>query len=251
MASNTVLERINDYLNAVPRWRCDVLEVGPFDVFLNRGGGNPWISYARPKRQLTGDIATHIHAVRSAMKSRGYLPRWEYIEDLHPDLTPALAAADFPVPEMRPLMVLADSAPAPIPSTLEVRLVTSDEELIAASDVQKRGFGLPDEEDTFDLRQLRGGGMRAMAAFADGIAVSAGVHTPVNGVTELAGIATLEGYRRRGIGAALTAALAQDAREQGCDLIFLSAGDEGVARTYARAGFQTIAQAADTMDPAE
>ena len=251
MPDRVLLERINDYLNTVPRWRCNVLEVGPFDVFLNRGGGNPWISYARPKRNLAGDLTGHIQNVRATMSSRGYVPRWEYIEDLHGELTPALVTAGFPVPEVRPLMVLESNVPAPIPRGVEIRVMTSDEELTAASKVQMRGFGMAEEDEAFDLRILRKGGMRVLAAFADGIPVAAGVHTGVNGVTELAGIATLEGYRRRGIGAALTAALAQDANEQGCDLIFLSAGDEVIACTYARAGFQTIGRAADTMDLAD
>lgn len=223
------------------------MEVGPFDVFLNHGGGNPWLSYARPARPLQGDLINGIEDVRRAFRDRGYVPRWEYIQELTPDLTNALITAGFPKPEMRPLMYLSSHHSAPVPRGVKIRRAVSDEDLLEASRVQNRGFGMP-EEETFDLRDLVKGGIRVMAAFADGIAVAAGVHTPLHGVTELAGIATLEGYRRRGIGAALTAALAEDARRERCDLIFLSAGDEVIARVYERAGFETIGFATDTMD---
>ena len=50
----------------------------------------------------------------------------------------------------------------------------------------------------------------------------------------------LPAFRRRGITAALTALLARDARRRGADTVFLSAGDEVIARNYARTGFRRI-----------
>jgi ribosomal protein S18 acetylase RimI-like enzyme len=244
-----LLRRIDRYLNTVPVWRCDVLHVGSFDAFLNRGGGHPFLSYARPARPVGGDIIGDVETVRRAFLDRSYLPRWEYIDDLAPGLTAALVDAGFPAPDMRPLMVLKTLQRTRIPHGIDLRVVTEDEELLAAASVQRRGFGVPDEDDeAFDLKNLVAAGARVICAFSNGQPVAAGVHTPVEGVTELAGIATLEDHRCRGIGAALTAALALDGQNQGCELVFLSAGDEDVARIYRRAGFETIGYAADTMD---
>jgi predicted GNAT family acetyltransferase len=64
-----------------------------------------------------------------------------------------------------------------------------------------------------------------------------GSHQPVGDVTEVVGVATLPAFRRRGIGAAITAALVADARRRGVDMILLSAGSDEVARVYAKVGF--------------
>jgi predicted GNAT family acetyltransferase len=73
-------------------------------------------------------------------------------------------------------------------------------------------------------------------------AVAAGVWTRViYGVSELAGIATAEPWRRRGLAGAITATLARDAFTAGASLCVLSPGDEGALRVYERAGFRRMA----------
>ena len=56
--------------------------------------------------------------------------------------------------------------------------------------------------------------------------------------------------RRKGLGAAVTALLAADARDRGVEIIFLSASDEAVARIYARIGFREIGTAMIAEPPA-
>jgi predicted GNAT family acetyltransferase len=73
--------------------------------------------------------------------------------------------------------------------------------------------------------------------------VAVGTHQPVGFVTEIVGVATLPVARRRGIAAALTAALVADAAKRGVTTIFLSADSDDVARIYERAGFRRIGSA--------
>ena len=80
-------------------------------------------------------------------------------------------------------------------------------------------------------------------AGADGIPVATAAHQPLDGVTEIVGVATLPAYRRRGLGAAVTAALVADALERGVETVFLSAADEDVARMYASVGFRRVGTA--------
>ena len=83
-----------------------------------------------------------------------------------------------------------------------------------------------------------------LAAVLDGdVAVSAGGHNPVGDTTEIVGVATLPAERRRGHGAAVTAALVDHARADGIRTIFLSAGDADVARIYRRLGFLEVGTA--------
>jgi ribosomal protein S18 acetylase RimI-like enzyme len=84
----------------------------------------------------------------------------------------------------------------------------------------------------------------------DGTALCAGQHQPVGAVTEIVGVGTLPSARRRGLGRAVTAALVADARSRDIRTIFLSAGDDDVARLYARLGFRTVATAL-IAEPAE
>lgn len=84
----------------------------------------------------------------------------------------------------------------------------------------------------------------------DGTALCAGQHQPVGKVSEIVGVGTLPSARRRGLGLAVTAALVADARSRGVETLFLSAGDDDVARIYARLGFRLVATAL-IAEPAE
>ncbi|MCW2575318.1 MAG: putative acyltransferase, partial [Modestobacter sp.] len=82
-----------------------------------------------------------------------------------------------------------------------------------------------------------------MVAVDDGQPVAIGSHQPVDvdgtEISEVVGVATLPRFRGRGLGAGLTSALVEHAR-QTADLVFLSAGDDDVARVYERAGFARV-----------
>ncbi|WP_329087600.1 GNAT family N-acetyltransferase [Streptosporangium sp. NBC_01469] len=81
------------------------------------------------------------------------------------------------------------------------------------------------------------------AAVEDGTALCAGQHNQVGEVSEIVGVGTLPAARRRGLALAVTAVLIADARSRGVKTVFLSAGDEDVARIYARLGFRRVGTA--------
>ncbi len=60
---------------------------------------------------------------------------------------------------------------------------------------------------------------------------------PFDGVTEVAGLATLEPFRRRGIAMGLTALAVQRAMAQGAKVVCLTAADERAGQVYERVGF--------------
>jgi predicted GNAT family acetyltransferase len=65
-----------------------------------------------------------------------------------------------------------------------------------------------------------------------------GMYTaPFDGVTEVAGLATLEPFRRRGIATGLTALAVQRAMAQGAKAVCLTAADERAGQVYERVGF--------------
>jgi ribosomal protein S18 acetylase RimI-like enzyme len=91
---------------------------------------------------------------------------------------------------------------------------------------------------------MRNGLLGMVGAYDDdGSVLGGGSHGPRGGTTELTGIAVLPRARRRGVGAAITAALVADARARGVGTVFLSAQDDAVARVYERVGFVRVGTA--------
>jgi ribosomal protein S18 acetylase RimI-like enzyme len=169
----------------------------------------------------------------------------------------AIAGGGLRVTE-RPLLVSVGDPHAA--AHADVRFVSADDDLATITAVQHVGFSAPGTEtgeagvealrasaaaaDDGMLAATRAriaAGRTIMASvWIDGRPVAAGAHQPLDGVTEIVGVATLPAFRRRGLGAALTAALVADARARGAELVFLSAGDDRIARVYERVGFSRV-----------
>jgi GNAT superfamily N-acetyltransferase len=248
------------YYDAVPRSAARVEEIGPFSLFVGTG---QWPYYARPR--LGGDGvfgAADIEAVRARQRSLGVPEAFEWVHETTPGLLDVARAAGLEVLEA-PLMVLDRSvwrAPEPPPG-LTLRVLDADDPALAAARaVQNVSFaaagtaagpeGLPERDaatDETDLdftreRLRRGVSVIVVAEGADGPAAT-GMHQPVDGVTEVVGVATLPAVRRQGLGGAVTGRLVEDALARGVQTVFLSAGSEDIARVYARLGFRRVATA--------
>lgn len=168
--------------------------------------------------------------------------------ELNPELAALLIAAGFPAPTPRPLQVVTAESFRPETSTLaEVRLITWEEAPPTDAMLAAAFGGNSADADGAFLRGLLESGTCAIAAFVEGKPVAAGLHSPVGMTTEVAGVATVPEWRRRGLAGAVTSALVTDAFARGCTCIFLSAGDESVARVYGRLGFERVGTALDTM----
>ena len=147
------------------------------------------------------------------------------------------------------------------PDGVEIRLVDADDEEFAkAHSVATVGFGAsgtqvgPQGSKERDERAIemkppvlefmreraRRGWSISYAAFDETGPIAVATHQPVDGATEIVGVATLPSARRRGIAAALTARLVADALERGVQTVFLGADSDDVARIYERAGFTRI-----------
>lgn len=137
-----------------------------------------------------------------------------------------------------------DLIPAPPVSGLTVETVTAQADLAAIVenlDLNARGFDpsapATTEAEAEQFRRGMNGGV-AFTARLDGVGVAAGMHLPVtDGTAELAGITTLVPYRGRGIGAALTEAIARHAVHNGAETLFLSTDNPVAQRVYERLGF--------------
>jgi ribosomal protein S18 acetylase RimI-like enzyme len=258
--TDDVLARIDRYLDGIARAATRAERIGSFTLFVQEGPG--WPYYARPTPGATSFAADDVAAVRERQRGLGIPESFEWVVDLSPGASEAIASGGLRVTE-RPL--LASSTDTGTAAGVDVRFTGADDDLASIMAVQHLGFAAEGTEigdggleavraaaavadvDTLDATRARIADGRTILAsvWVDDGPVAAGAHQPLDGVTEIVGVATLPAYRRRGLGAALTAALVSDARARGADLVFLSAGDDAIARVYGRVGFTRVGTFAD------
>ncbi len=263
---NDLLRRLERYYDTVPRAFAVVETFGAFTLFVATEG---FPFYARPtlgnKETPTVDA---VLAVLDRQRALGVPESFEWVDEVTPGATSVIEAAGLSV-QRHPLLVLDTLRPLSPPSGVTLRLAGADDPslppLKAVLDLSftaggtavgeggpaERDAGVnPDDAGVAGWRSRIDLALMAMVVAEDDTGpVGGGSHSPRDGVTELAGIATLPTQRRRGIGAAITARLVQDALETGCDLSFLSAETAEVARIYENVGFIRVGVACTAEFP--
>ena len=267
MSSPGLLDRIERYFSLAPLADARVQHVGPLEVPI---GTPEWPHPARPVPGQEGAVRVEDVRAAVALQERAGLPAsLEWLGDRCRGLAGVARAAGLVVDEL-PLLVAADPVAVLLPVGVRLYLVGADDPRLglyqrlaalafaAPSPVPTvpagAGRGTPDVAlgdpgpgdvpPTEALRERVAAGRTVMmVAVDDGEPVAIGSHQPVevdgSEISEVVGVATLPRYRGRGLGAAITSALAEHAR-QTADLVFLSAGDDDVARVYERAGFARV-----------
>jgi GNAT superfamily N-acetyltransferase len=260
----TDLLRLETYFDAVPRTAVPPESHGPFTLFIPEAAG--WSYYARPTLGLdTAITPADVLAVRDRQRGLGIPETFEWIGEVTPSLCSAAAEAGLRV-NAYPILVLEKLTR--VATAHDIRRISADDpELAIVRGVQHVAFGAPDtavgmagiaERDAAEvdvqalgvLRNRLATGVSVLyAAFGPNGPLAAGMHQPVGTVTEIVGVATLPSARRRGLGMAITRALAADALAAGIETVFLSAGSTEVARLYEHVGFRRIGTSM-TAEPA-
>ncbi len=261
----TVLE---NYYDAVPRSGARAEDFGSLTLFVREGAG--WPYYARPTLSTSAAVTcADVDRVRQRMRELTIGEAFEWVHETTPSMRAAVEASGLAV-HVHPLMVLDTGVDVPellpLPAGVSVRtLQVGDPALASALTVGQIAFpnggtqiGAPGVEELrakmaaqagdgsvarMEERIRSGAGAIAAAVDADGLALCAGQHQPVGSITEIVGVGTLPSARRQGLGLAVTAALVADAAARGIETVFLSAGDEDVARIYGRLGFRRVGSA--------
>jgi ribosomal protein S18 acetylase RimI-like enzyme len=220
-------------------------QVGPFLATFSPTSTNPYLNYAIPDdgaRPSRSDVA----GLTDAYRTRDLLPRVEFLVDTAPETEPVLLAAGWSVERRIPVMLCPpeSAVPAPAPAGIELVVPDSDEEIRGMMATQLTAFGeqpVIAEHDIIATRdQIRAGGFAVLARDAlTGTPAGGGVaEAIVDGATEVAGIGVLADFRRRGIGAALTAFLTAHAHAAGARTVFLTPAGVPEQCIYSRVGFQ-------------
>jgi ribosomal protein S18 acetylase RimI-like enzyme len=257
-----LLERIERHFDAAPRAAADVEEHGALTLFVSR---IPWRFYGRPRLGLSEDVgADDVAAVRARQRELGVREAFEWVHETTPSLAGAATAAGLEVLRV-PLLALiaAEWAPPLAPAGVRLRMLGADDTALPAAQAvvevafaaagtdlreagpEARDLAVPRLGDLGFLRERIRRRLTSMAVAEvdpDG-PLAAGSHQLAAGVCEIMGVGTLPSARGRGIGAALTGRLVQDARERGAEIVFLSAADDDIARIYQRLGMRRVGTA--------
>jgi ribosomal protein S18 acetylase RimI-like enzyme len=263
MTEPAILRRLETYYDAVPRRRADPEDIGPFTLFVSRAG---WPYYARPR---LGDatIATEdgVRRVLDRQRSLGVPLSFEWVSETTPQLEAVVRAAGLDI-QRCPLLVLEGE---PHGAAGAARMLGPDDRddlalsraaidvAFGAGGTQRGDEGIPARDaavgkgysvvDDLLLGNIASGAIRVAACYAPDRPVlgpvGGGSHSAVDDVTEIAGVGVLPAFRRRGLAAAVTFALARDALDAGVSTVFCSAQSDDVARVYEGIGFRRTATA--------
>jgi ribosomal protein S18 acetylase RimI-like enzyme len=244
-----LLGRIQAQMRAVAHRQYEAVFVPPFTLFFHATDPLPFFNYAIPDASAApfGDLAAPLARLRAEFAARRRVSRFEFVEACAPALSAALEAHDFILENRTQLMVCprGSERAAPAVAGLEVEALderTPLEKLGLFLDVQRRAFGLPSlnpatREDARSLCNSLGDGFALVGRIGGRPVATAMIQPGEDGLTELVGVATLEEFRRRGIGGALSFEAVRRAFGLGISLVFLSAADARAGRVYEAAGF--------------
>ncbi len=258
-----LLDRLEHYFDALPRrlgGRAEVL--GQLTLFVKEGPG--WPLYARQSVGAADITSADIAQVERRMRELAVPQNFEWVLQTTPSMRASAVAAGYQVTD-HPLLATGevnDVPSAPVPPGAVVRRAQPDDDLATMLAAAELSFATPGTavadvgtaqladvvrhpEPVLEVERSRLAAESSIryAAWVDGVPVCTGLYTPVTGLAEIVGVGTLPAFRRRGLGRAVTAALLADAVARGVEVVFLSAGDEDVARVYRTLGFADVATA--------
>ena len=261
-----LLDCVEGYFAAAPLPDARIVPVGGLDVPI---GPPAWPYPARPRPGGTAVTADDVRAALALQHRAGQPRGLEWVCESNPDVAAAARAVGLELEEL-PLLVAADPVELVLPAGVRLYVVgAEDPELPRYQAVAATAFAHPgnaaevrrpvtdappeSEARTAALRErIATGRTVLMVAVEHGEPVAVGSHHPVvvdgEEVSEVTGVATLPRLRGRGLGAGIASALVSHARET-ARLVFLTAGDDDVARVYERVGFARLGTTAVAMPP--
>ncbi len=252
-----LFDRVERYAAAAPLPDARPVPAGALDVPI---GPPAWPYPARPRPGAGAVGADDVRAAVALQEEAGLPAAVEWVHERTPSLDAAARQSGLVVSYF-PLLVVDDPVELLLPAGVRLYIVGADDPALPQYQHLLETAFAPHEEDpdtdtdtdpdsdtggpsdarTEVLRERVATGRTVlMVALEDGMPVGAGSHHPVDvdgsEISEIVGVASSPRRRGRGVGAALASALVAQAMET-AELVFLTAGDDDVARVYERVGF--------------
>lgn len=244
------INRIQSYLRESARKQYESVSLPPFTLFFHPSSALKYFNYAIPDRPVQGDVSAELAQLVDAFAERRRTPRFEFFEAFAPLLPDALLRHGF-VEEARQWSMLCtpetlrEPPRPPLLVVLELQAGSPTEDVRDFIIAQREGFDpqAPAHPTDNDIVQARldflVSGWQAVLGRVDGQpAAAASFNRAIDGVTEVAGIATRVPFRGLGIATYLTWLATRMAFDQGIATACLTAADEAAGRVYERVGFR-------------
>jgi ribosomal protein S18 acetylase RimI-like enzyme len=246
-----LLKMLEDSNNAAVALDRNVVNVGCFRAMFTPHDAFPNFNYAVPLEGANDpEIARRdLEPLMRAFKTADRLPRFEFTAELWPNLIVALERAGFALESTDPVMLLEPSDFKPfLAANVQVRLLgpsDSDADISSLITIQGRGFGAGDAyvaslDEIASRRASLSYGRRCALASLNGQHAAGGMTLEIDGIAELAGVATLSEFRRHGLAASLSSALCEAHFQADGRSVWLSAGDDAAQACYEKIGFRLI-----------
>ncbi len=240
--------QVQSYLHVKARAGREALIVGGFTLYLHMGEPASGVSLVLPIRPNAPLTAPILERIEHIFAKRGHVVCFQLLDSFAPAMIQTLESAGYGVQATEPVLVCEPGEVLRLQNDkLDFVTISADsplEDVAENWNINARGFDpnatLAQPADVAEFRRSLKKS-RAFTARLDNVGVSAGMYTDIHdGVTELVGIATLEEYRRRGFGGALTAFATSTTFDDGASLVFLVAASEEAGRVYQRVGFRPV-----------
>ncbi len=196
------------------------------------------------------EVAAAVAELRAVFAAAGKRLSLELVAEADAGLVQAVLDCGIAVRERVPLLSLAprDLVDPPPVDGATVHPVRTAAAARLVHEVAERAFGEPiSGEPAVPVDPAEGGAV--LVEFAHEAVAAASWTGIADGVTEVVGVATLPGHRRRGLGALVTAAAVRAACDAGATLTWLTPGDDGADRVYRSVGYTVTGTAAHLHDP--
>jgi ribosomal protein S18 acetylase RimI-like enzyme len=237
-----LLLALNDNMLAAASRGREVRDVGPFRAMITADTDFVWANFAVPTRD--GFTRKEVDLLTGHFQAKKRLPRLEILQELWPDLPPILEAAGYICEHDLPLMVCTEESFRPSPGMDRTEILAADGDLAAAWIVETAAFGHPEppDETRLDRRRarIRTANLAVALARFESMPAASALLMMEGAVAELAGVATLPEYRRRGLASDVSSCLLTSFFESGGKVVWLSAADEAAWKTYSKLGFSRI-----------
>ncbi len=265
MSDFAEISRIQAYLreNAYHIYRA--VPLPPFTLFFHPTNALTYFNYAIPNDPdlpAPAVLAKILAQLRETYRQVGRVARFEFFEAFAPDLPAALQANGFREEDRQWSMLCTPASfrPAPDVNGLEITALGPDSPQADLRDfilTQRQGFNPGDgsEPSKSDLVQTRADLRRGWRAYLGRLrgepACVSLFGQPIDGVSEVAGIATRQPFRRRGIASRLTSEAVQGAFALGVNTVCLTAANQDAGRVYERVGFSPFSTMLAYIDAEE
>jgi predicted GNAT family acetyltransferase len=238
MTSVEVLSLLQEHAIRGMRVSRTCIEVGGFVAAFH---DTEEMVYMNPAFPVQTDGGRDVESLLAAYAERGRKPWLEFAVELWPEVVAELEASGLQCVHRMPVMVLARSEWEPRDSAAREPRADEVREFMEAG---LASFGVTESVKESQVERTRksfdSGRVLASLVEKDERIVSVGQAVGTAEVREVAGLGTLEAYRRQGYCTAVIQDLLARHFGGGGEVAWLTPGDEGARRVYEKSGFRPV-----------